>query len=134
MAKKPTPRCECIVQKHKVTTIQRIALFKDAQCEFKGRYEIHGHHFCKTHAKLYAEGHINPNSLQMTGPQSMADIRRSWCPGSRRMGIHPMYESDMVELFGDERARWAMALGRPLQPWDEEALEQGRALSSIVKL
>lgn len=129
--------CEVMVTKRAGSSIQRIGYFSESACGASATVVLLGHRFCWRHARLFAEGHIDPGTLTTESPNTMADIRRSWAAvargtRSRACAITPFYEREVQALFGDETKRWEAALGRKLSPRDLVALERGLALSEVV--
>jgi len=65
MAAQNLPQCSCIIDHHKVTTIQRIALYNNARCSRKGRITLTNTRtgatleVCRTHARMAVQGFVD---------------------------------------------------------------------------
>ena len=106
------PQCECSVHRHTTTynLSPRVAMRDAGQCSRNGRYTVQGHKLCKAHAKLFAEGHINPQTMDMTDPLTMRDIRKY----SHK--FNPFFEREVIELFNDEDLRLKTKTGEIFEP------------------
>ena len=74
-------QCACTIAVHTVTTIQRIAMYKDRQCSRKGRVRLLGRrsgsvvHMCRQHAAMALAGFVDGEGKVM-GAASRAEYQR----------------------------------------------------------